>query len=181
MIRKNINPYPLKFRLKLVISLAGFLLLSGCGYHLVGTANKLPSHVRSMAIPVFKNTSGEPVIQRNLSDTVRRTFQNDGRLKIIQEDEADLVMNGTLSHYELRPIAFDENDVVTQYWVYLGIDVEVIDQVKNQPLLKKNFQTRWDYRVGADVIDAESARLEALEQAYLDVGRRLVSIVLDKF
>ncbi|MFQ5716755.1 MAG: LPS assembly lipoprotein LptE, partial [Nitrospinales bacterium] len=153
----------------------------GCGYHLVGAGKQMPANVKTLAIPVFSNTSNEPAIHRNLTDIVRQTFINDRRLKLVKTSNADLVLKGVLTEYQLRPIAFNQNDIATEYWVYLGIDIEVTDRANKKPFLKKVFRTRWNYKADQDVVDAEASRLEALNQAYLDVGRRLVSIVIDKF
>lgn len=175
-------PAAIRARLWAAILLwVGIVQVLGCGYHLAGVGKQLPPNIKSLAIPVFSNTSGEPAIHRNLTDIVRQTFINDRRLNLVKTSSADLVMKGVLTEYQLRPIAFNQDDIATEYWVYLGINIEVTDRVNKKPFLKKAFRTRWNYKADQDVIDAEASRLEALHQAYLDVGRRLVSIVIDKF
>ncbi|MFQ5672941.1 MAG: LPS assembly lipoprotein LptE [Nitrospinales bacterium] len=161
--------------------LSAALLAGGCGYHLVGTASQLPSHIKSLAIPVFKNTSTEPAIHRNLTEAVRKSFQNDGRLKLVSRNRADLILNGTLTHYELRPIAFNKQDVAIQYWVILNVDIDVVDQVKKKSLLKQSIETKWNYDAPQNVVNAEAARLDALELAYLNLARQLVSMIIDQF
>ena len=46
---------------------------------------------------------------------------------------------------------------------------------------KNKFKTKWDYRATSDIIDTESARLAALEEAYKELGNRLVSLLIDQF
>lgn len=158
------------------------LLLAGCGYRLYGTGTALPPHLKTLAVPVFNNTSSEPTIHRQLTDTIRRAFLTDGRIKLVDDPKkANLLLRGTLDFYDIRAVAFDENDVATEYWVYLGIDVEATDQVKNQIYFKEKFRTRWDYRPNSDVVGSEARRQRALEEAYRDVAIRLVSLVVDQF
>jgi outer membrane lipopolysaccharide assembly protein LptE/RlpB len=162
--------------------LAAFLtLISACGYHLAGKGSRLPRHIHSIAIPVFENSSSEPGIQRNLTDIIRETYLNDGRLKLKGEKEADLLMKGKITGYELRAVAFDRKDVATEYWVILEGEIDVRDQVKKAAYLREKFSTRRDYKSTANVVDTESAKQAALQEAYRDLARQLVSMVLDRF
>ena len=155
--------------------------LSGCGYRLVGTNSKLPDHIKTLAIPVFANETNQPELHRNLTDSVREAFLNDVRVKVVPDNKADLIVKGTLSYYDVRAIAFDQNDVATQYWVKIAINLDAYDRVKRKTYLKQQLNTRWDYNAGNDVIEAEEARLQALKEAYQDLGLRMVSLFLDPF
>ena len=154
---------------------------AACGYHLVGTGNKLPEHIQTLAIPVFTNITDQPELHRNLTDAVREAFLNDARVKIVPERKADLVVKGTLTYYDVRPIAFNDRDVATQYWVKISIDLDAIDRVKKKTYLKQELKTRWDYNVNESVVDSEEARLQGLEGAYRDLALRMVSLFLDPF
>ena len=165
------------------IGLLWLLTLWGCGYQMAGRgASQLPPHLRTIAIPVFENVSEEPTIQRPFTETLRRAFITDGRLRLVNnKNGADLVMTGTLTRYWIRAVAFNQFDVATEYWVYLEADVTVKDQVKNQTYLKQKLKTRWDYEANISVKDSEIARQEALMQTYRVLSLRLVSLVNDKF
>ncbi len=156
-------------------------VFSGCGYRLVGTSSKLPGHIKTMAIPVFENKTNQPELHRNLTDAIREAFINDVRVKIVASKKADLIVKGTLSYYDIRAVAFDQNDVATQYWVKIAINLNAYDQVKQKTYLTQQLRTRWDYKAGDDVIDAEEARLQALKEAYQDLALRMVSLFLDPF
>ena len=47
--------------------------------------------------------------------------------------------------------------------------------------MKNKFTTKWDYKATSDIVDTESARLAALEEAYKELGNRLVSLLIDQF
>ena len=167
---------------KLVLPIVALITLtSACGYRLVGTGNKLPDHIRTLAIPVFDNLTDQPELHRNLTDAVREAFLNDARVKIVPERKADMVVKGTLSYYDVRPIAFNNQDVATQYWVKISIDLDARDRVKKKAYLKQQLKTRWDYNANENVIDSEEARLQALKEAYQDLALRMVSLFLDPF
>ena len=157
------------------------LILQGCGYHLAGTRNSMPPHIHSVAIPVFKNNSSEPELHRDLTRTIRRSFIADGRLRVVGNDKADLLMKGRLNHYVLKAASFDTDDLISEYWVELTVDIEVTDQVQNKRFMKQTLKTKWDFRASSDVVLSEATRQAALQNAYRDLGNRLVSLVVDKF
>ena len=157
------------------------LLLNGCGYHLVGTGSSLPSHLKTLFIPVFTNSSSEPEIHRELTSSIINSFITDGRLKIVRKGNSDMVMKGSLFYYDLRAVSFSSSDFASDYIVKLGVEVEVIDKVYDKPYIKDNFTTKWDYKATSDIVDTESARLAALEEAYKELGNRLVSLLIDQF
>ena len=103
------------------------VLLPACGYQLAGTGTaQLPPHLKTIAIPVIDNTSQEPTINRNLTESLRQAFIRDGRLKLVkQSDQADLVLNGKLVRYSIRAVGFDNSDVANEYWVYLDLSIDV--------------------------------------------------------
>lgn len=157
-------------------------LVSACGYQVTGLKpTHLPEHIRSLAIPVFENTSTEPVLQRSLTEALRRAFIHDGRLQLAGEKRADLVMKGTLTRYSIRAVAFNANDIATEYWVYLNVTVKVTERVAGTVHLDQKLRTRWDYRASSSVTSSEVSRQEALSQAYRDLSERLVSLLLDQF
>ncbi len=167
--------------LYLGILIALTITITGCGYSLVGTGSALPPHVKSIAIPLFTNSSSEPLIHRELTDAVRQAFINDNRLKVASKKRGSLLLTGNLKSYELKPVAFTGRDVAQEYWVLLGVDVKVYDQAKKKIYLEENYQTKWNYIAPQDVTNAEEARQEALREAYRDFANRVLSQIIDNF
>jgi len=164
----------------LSVSISCFLF-SGCGYHLVGTGSSLPSHLKTISIPVFKNASSQPEIHRELTSAVIKAFISDGRLKVAKKGDADLVMDATLIFYQKRNVSFGSQDLVSNIIVEVEIDLTITDQIKNKIFMKEKFKTQWDYVSTSDVAATERARLKALDLGFQDLGRRLVSLLIDRF
>lgn len=174
-MKQNLLP----FKTWLLIGVA--LLLSGCGYHLVGTGSSLPPHLKTLSVNLFTNSSSEPEIHRELTSGVISSFISDGRLKVVRKGKADMVMTGDLFYYELTAVSFGSSDFASRYIVNLGVDVKVVDIKNDKPYMKQKFTTQWDYNSTSDIVDTESARLAALQQAYKELGNRLVSLLIDQF
>ena len=130
---------------------------------------------------MFTNSSSEPEIHRELTSSIIDSFITDGRLKIVGESKADMVMKGNLYYYNLRPVSFSSSDFASDYKVKLGVEVEVIDKVNDKPYIKNKFTTKWDYKATSDIVDTETARRNALKEAYKDLGNRLVSLPINPF
>ncbi len=171
----------MQLRLTSRVLLVSLVLVLGCGYHLAGTQNTLPPHLKTIAIPVFDNTSSEPEIHRDLTNIIRQSFISDGRLQVVNGKDADLFMRGKLHYYNLRAVSFSSSDVASEYYVELGVEVDVKDRVKKKRFLKQSFTTKWDFRSTSDVINSEASRQVALNDAYRELGNRLVSTVIDQF
>ena len=157
------------------------VLFSGCGYHLVGTGNTLPPHLKTIYISVFKNTSSQPEIHRELTSAVLESFISDGRLKVARKDNADLIMDATLNYYKLRNVSFGSQDLVSNIILEFGVQLKVTDQVKNKIFMERALKTQWDYKSTNDIATTEKARLKAIDLGFQDLGRRLVSLIVDQF
>jgi len=158
------------------------ITLSGCGYSISGSGkSQLPPHIHSLSIPVFINGSGQPEVHRDLTDEVRRAFISDGRIQVVDQEKGDLLLKGTLNHYAVRAISFNANDLVSEYWVEIGVAVVVTDTVKNEKFLSQNMKSKWNYRVTDNVVTTEQARKDALSQSYDDLSARMVSLLIDRF
>ena len=157
------------------------LVSSSCGYHLAGYGSTLPSHIRAISIPVFKNSSSEPNIQKDATDAIRRAFISDGRLKVTDTSKADLLMRGILTNYQLRAVSISSEGSAEEYVVRLGVQVELYDRMKKKIIFNQKFTAQWDYRSTSSVVDSESEKYTALKEAYDDLADRLVSITIEQF
>ena len=140
-------------------------LFSGCGYHLVGTGNTLPPHLKTIYISVFKNTSSQPEIHRELTSAVLQSFISDGRLKVARKDNADLIMDATLNYYQIRNVSFGSQDLVSNIILEFGVQLLVTDQVKNKIFIEKEVKTQWDYKSTSDIATTESCLLYTSDAA----------------
>lgn len=159
------------------------LLLSGCGYRLLGMGNgALPANgVRSVAVPVFANISGEPELEQRLTAAVRREFLNDGRLQVGTSENADTLLEGTISAYHLQALAFDALDNATQYRLRLTLDTTLRSRSTQQIMQRQQFSAVQEYRLPQGISGRETARQRALEVAARQLAQQVVKIILEGF
>ncbi len=92
--------------------MTALLVTSGCGYT---TRSSLDEKYQTIFVSAFQNLSREYDLQAPLTNAVIRKFINDGRLRVVPPDEADLMLEGVLLDYQLKGITYDEEDEVTQF------------------------------------------------------------------
>ena len=155
------------------------LVLGGCGYTVRGT---LPSHINTIAVPIFHNRTQEPAIEGFITRAVIEAFSTNGRLKVVGTDKADAVLDGEITTYDVTSIAFDRDANVTQYRLLVTVNLRMRDVRKNTVLFQQNaVREQADFRVQNAVSQTISREETALRLAAVDIGRAIVSLAVTRF
>lgn len=119
--------------------------IAGCGYTL---SSVIPSHIKTIAIPVFANSTVEFGIAEDVTRALQDAFLKNGRLTTAGERQADSVLRGTVTTYRNQPFAYTQQERATQYEVVLVVRVTFRDLVKNRDVWKEDALTvRTTYNV----------------------------------
>jgi len=111
--------------------------LIGCGFLLVSclayktTPQVLPQHIKKIAVRQFGNQTNLVGLEDRLTLRVIEEFSRDGRFRYAPESEADGYLWGNITRYILQPLAYDANQVPTQYKLWILCDVYFVDQKEN--------------------------------------------------
>ncbi len=129
---------------------------AGCGYTV---RSALPSHLKTLAIPVFGNNTVEFGLADDITQSLVNGFLSDGRLRIVQERDANAVLRGTVAAYKNQVFGYTSTERATQYEIVLTVQVTFRDLVKNRDLWKEDALTvRTTYNVVA--VGSEPPRTE---------------------
>ncbi len=156
------------------------LLLNGCGYTMGGN---LPPHVKTIAVPMFRNLTQYPAIENVMTSAVVAAFANAGRLKVVPLQQADSILEGEVIEYNVEAIAFDTSINAQMYRLRVRLNIQFRDVRNNTMLWKQQgLEERSDFRAWGDVAQTLSQeRIGASNQAAVEIGRRIVSLALDRF
>ncbi len=92
----------------IILVAAGIMLAGGgCVGYRVGTM--LPPDIKTIAVPTFINKTTEPQLEVATTQAAVQQFQRDGSLEITQKEYADALLEVTLTHFELIPMAYDKD------------------------------------------------------------------------
>jgi outer membrane lipopolysaccharide assembly protein LptE/RlpB len=155
------------------------LLAGGCGYTVRGT---LPSHINTVAVPIFRNRTPEPAIEGFITRAVVEAFSTNGRLKVVSSGQADAVLDGEIIGYSVSSIAFDKDSNVRQYRLVVTLNLKMRDVRRGGLLFQQNGVTEQaDFRVQDVVAQTISREETALRAAAVDIARSIVSLAITRF
>ena len=154
-------------------------LLAGCGY---STKGNLPDHIKTVAVPIFKNRTLEPGVESAVTSGVVNAFSSGGRVRVVPIGEADAILEGEVTGYSLEGTAFDRTQVIRAYRLRLTLNVEFRD-VRQSALLwrQEGLQEISDFQVEGSVSDTVARGQGAVVQAATEIGRKVVNLALDRF
>jgi hypothetical protein len=158
------------------VTVALALALGGCGYGLRG---HLPEHIKTVGVPIFLNRTYEPGVEALLTRAVVEAFSTNGRLRVVRPEEADAVLDGEVTDYQVVAIAFDPAANVRQFRLVVTLSLTFRDVRRQTVLFRESaFSERSDFRVAgsAQTIGREET---ALRQAAVDIARTVVTRAVD--
>ena len=160
-------------RVVLCAALLSMLLLSGCNYSFRG--GSFPDHIRSLAILPFENETGLFEITQEVHQFLLREVPRGLGVNPGAEENADAILRGTISRYDLRTPNFRAGErgggpEVLQRQVSISLQVELIDVVNNEILWENGGLSAQGQFLEASETE-EVAREEAIE--------RLAQLIID--
>jgi len=135
------------------------VLLGGCSYQWVAS----PSGIK-IAIPLFLNETFQYGLEETLTRSIREEFILDGRLEITEEEEADLILQGKITHYFNEPLS-EATIAVEEYRVKMDILVSLISV--------KDGKTIWEKSLGATTSYSSMEMIQTEDEAVRETGKKI--------
>ena len=127
------------FRVKRsLVILIFIILLHSCGYY--SFKGSLPSHLKTIAIPIFIDRSAYPGVQEKVTDSITDAFIADNTLKLVDESKADVILNGTIQSVTQNIAAVQPGEKVSQYQMYVSVKVVCEDVKQSKKMYEKVFR-----------------------------------------
>jgi len=169
----------MKRRLYLLNTLSATLLLSGCmGYRLGGTS---PAGIQSVAMAPVVNATTEPAIELQVAHAMRQRIQFDGRMQLVNEpDDADAVIEITLTRYTLTPIAYDSKLRTTPNLYRLRITGEAELRETGTGLVRSTSKTYGEATFAFNA-DLTSSKRDALPEAAREIAKFILDDLIEQW
>jgi outer membrane lipopolysaccharide assembly protein LptE/RlpB len=162
-----------------VLALAVTILgLGACGYSFRGT---LPSHIHTVAVPIFLNRTQEPGVDSIITNAVAQAFATNGRLRVVRSADADAILDGEIMSYSVSPIAYDQSLNIQLYRLVVVLNLRMRDMQRKTVLFQQAGVTEQaDFRVIGPVSATIAREETALTQASGEIARSIVSLAIDR-
>ena len=152
------------------------ITLLGCGvYSFSGSG--LPSHIRTVAVPLFGNQTTEYGIKEKLTDEIIDRLVKDGRLKVVGKEDADSIISGLVVEYKNLAYTYDKSENVQEYIVHIYVGVSYQDVKNKKVIWEEERMEGWGtYDVQADSPeDEELGRERAIAKLAQDIINKTVA------
>ncbi len=153
-------------------------ILSGCaGYHL-GPSNGQVAGSRSVQVRPFANQTLQPQLGDALTAALRKSMQQDGTYRLATHDDGDVIVTGSITHYDRADITYNPNDILTvlDYRVTATVHVIVRERSTGRTILERDVNGYTLVRPGADLTSAERQAMPLLAD---DIAQKVTGLLVD--
>ena len=151
--------------------------LPGCvGYRLGST---LPPDVKAIYVQLFINKCNEPLLEIDTTNATIAEFQNDGTLRIVPRDEADVILETTLNSMTLTPLRYNQTTDKSkpdEYRLVLQASF-VLKRAKTQEIMSE--ASVIGESTFAFVGNLNSSKRAAIPAASEDLAKRIIQKVVE--
>lgn len=154
----------------------GICCLYSCSYSFTGAS--IPSHLKTIAIPLFKDNSGsgEPELREDFTNSLTKKFLEDNQLRVVPKVNADALLECTIISLSDSPVAVVSGEEVASRKITITVRVLYRDLVKKQTIFERNISNYGDYSTTGDITTArEKAINTSIENITEDILINVVS------
>lgn len=172
----------MRFTLFLPLLVVAFLLNGCAGYHIGPIQPKFMTGFHKLTIPALKNDSLEPRIEVSVANALINQFQQDGTYQIVDSNDADAIIKGTIMDVRRRSARSIPGNVLQtlEYTLELKCQFTVIKRATNEVIDTRTISGVTSFFVsGTDTIasDVNTDERQAIPLAAQDLAVQYVSIV----
>ena len=164
-------------KILLVAASSLVLFLTGCTYQV---ETPLPPGVSSIAIPLFSNGTMEWGVGETVTRIVIEEFQVRTRLRLEEKDEADLLLEGEITHY-LNELSSESGIEPEEYRLTMEVVVRLISLAKEETIWSRKITEATPYSISAKGLELETIQTEeeALAETSRKIAQHLVNLTLE--
>jgi len=163
----------LRFTIYCLLFTVYFLLLSisGCGVYSFSGSGL--SGIKTIAIPVFDNQTGEYGIRETLTEKIAERFVQDNTLKVVNEKIAESILQGIITKYEREAHTFDEQENIEEYIVRIWVKVTFEEKKNKKVIWKEDNLLGWGIYSAQDETE-DLGKERAIEKLAEDIVNKTV-------
>lgn len=165
------------------LPILALILLTSCGYGLVGRSSFLDPAIRTIEVPAFVNRTTRVELEQRVTQAVAEEFVSRGRLQLVTSaSQAHAILRGSIDTFNIYPIAFEQGRA-TRYQISITAKIELLDHRAEDKVLWKNDQYRFteNYEVNLANTDAFDQETRAIQEIAVRFAEGLVTNLLEGF
>jgi hypothetical protein len=152
--------------------------LTGCAGYRLGPVNGLAAGERSVQVSPFVNQTIEPRLTDSVTSQLRKELQRDGTFHLATQDDADILVTGTLVRFLRGEVTLASNDILTvrDFQLNLTAQVTARERATGKILLDQPVTGYTLVRAGSDLTSAERQALPLLAN---DLAKKVTALLVE--
>ena len=151
------------------------LIVTGCGYY--STTSRTAKDIKSVYVPFFSNETTQPDLDIQVTESVVDDLVDDNTLSVVNEDQADAILQGRIVAFENRPFSFDLDLDAQEYRILIRVTASLYKRRSNEPI--------WENRTITGVstyfvepIEGENDFDTAVDIAIFTISERILNLTV---
>lgn len=166
----------------LLLALAMSMITGVCGYKQAGKGKSLPASIKTIAIPIFQNTSLKYRVEQRFTQAVIEEILKRARaLRVVQNpDNADAVLNGDIRGFRAQGTILDDRGR-TRVWDVRIIVSVVVRDLKTHQIIFENPRMSFEgeYQLSDDPQSFFNEENPAVDRIAKDFAQSIVSTIME--
>ena len=163
---------------------SSLLLLTGCGYHQLGSAAHIPANVRTLAVPIFSTNAQAFHTEAAFTQATIRELNTRTKYRILNKgsDSADASLHGTILTQIVAPLTYDSSTGQSSSYL-VTITAKILLTAHDGQVLYRNdaIVYREQYQSTQDLSGFIQEDGYAVRRIANDFAHALVSDMLESF
>ena len=167
-----------------LVSFLFLMSLSGCDYHVAGSASHVPTNLRTMSVPIFATRVQAYHTEVAFTQAVIRELNTRTRYSIVNSDsaDADAILAGTILNQTITPLTYDATTGQSSSYL-VSITARVLLTANDGRVLYRNDAVtfREQYQSTQDLSNFIQEGSPAVNRMSRDFAQAIVSDILESF
>ena len=150
---------------------------AGCASYRLGTT--LPGDIKTISVPVFINDTKEPLLETPTTSATVNEFQREGTLSVRRQDQADTLLEVTLTALEIEPLRYSREENLTGVQYRMKIHAHMVFSkmgAEKEVLLERKVIGEETYFL---IGDMSSSKRRAIPEAARDLAHHMVESIVE--
>ena len=181
------RPWPASILVSLVALVA--LVLTGCGYSLVGKTTNIPADVQEVYVETLINATPRQQVEQILTQAILEELVTRRAFTLVDSAaDADAQLTGKVMSVALRPVSFDAQGLADNFEVVINADMRferTTRGAETEPEIiwqNSRYVFREDYPIDVgETVNYLERETEAIEETASNFAKTLVTDLLAGF
>lgn len=167
--------FPALRRSAWIVLAAAPVLTLACGY---STTSRTAKDIKTIHVPFFENKTAEPNLEISVTERVIDNLVRDNTLKVVSEDGADAVLDGSIVEFKNQPFSFNQDLNAEEYIVVIRVVATLYNRRTNEPIWQdRSFQGDGSYFIEQVETEARTFN-DAVDESLREITERILNLTV---